>query len=83
MIIESPYRALVAPMIACIEHLEAAEPDTQITVVLPTVKERHWWEALLHNRDILRLRPLLRDRERVTIVEFPYDLDAGAVAANP
>ena len=76
MIIESPYRAFVAPIIAYIEHLEGTEPDAQITVVLPTVKERHWWEAVLHNRDVLRLRPMLHDRERVAIVEFPYDLNA-------
>lgn len=78
MIIESPYRAFVAPMVAYIEHLETTEPDMQITVVLPSVKERHWWETFLHNRDVLRLRPLLRRRERVTIVEFSYDLNANA-----
>ena len=69
-------------MIAYIEHLEASEPDRQITVLLPTVKERHCWEALLHNRDVLRLRPLLSDRDGVTIVELPYGLDAGEDAAT-
>ena len=80
LIIESPYRAFVAPMLAYVESLEAAEPDMGITVVLPSFVARHWWERLLHNRDILRLKPLLKGRPRITVIDFPYRLEEGGTA---
>lgn len=80
MVIESPYRAFVAPIIAYIEHLEKVEPDKRLTIILPSVKERHWWEGLLHNRDVLRLRPFLRDHPGVQLVDYPFDIEAGKPA---
>ena len=80
LLIESPYRAFVAPMIAFVESLERSEPDRRISVVLPSFVARHWWERLLHNRDILRLRPHLRKRPRVRVIDFPYRLDGTGAA---
>ncbi len=74
LVIESPYRAFVAPMIAFVESMALSEPDRRICVVLPSFAARHWWERLLHNRDILRLRPLLKDRPGVRVVDLPYNL---------
>ena len=82
LVIESPYRTFVAPMLAYVESLERAEPDMGITVVLPSFVTRHWWERFLHNRDVLRLRPLLKARERVKVIDFPYRLANGAVAQS-
>ena len=81
LLIESPYRAFVAPMIAFVESLERSEPDRRISVVLPSFVARHWWERLLHNRDILRLRPHLRKRPRVRVIDFPYRLDGTGAAS--
>jgi amino acid transporter len=77
LIVESPYRAFVAPMLAYVESVERAEPDTRITVVLPHFVPRHWWERLLHNQDALGLKPHLRKRPRVGVVDFPYRLEEG------
>ncbi len=78
LIMESPYRAFVAPMVAFVESLERAEPEAGITVVLPTFVPGHWWERLLHNRTVLRLEPHLKDLPRVRVIEFPYRLEDGA-----
>jgi energy-converting hydrogenase Eha subunit E len=75
LIIESPYRAFVAPMLAYLESVERAEPDVRITVVLPHFVPRHWWERLLHNQDALGLKPHLRKRPRVAVIDFPYRLE--------
>src|SRR5207244_13250519 len=40
----------------------------------PTFVPRHWWERILHNRDVLRLRPFLKDRPCLRLVDFPYQL---------
>jgi amino acid transporter len=73
LIIESPYRAFVAPMLRYLERLDEIE-EQRITVILPTFVARHWWERILHNRDVLRLRPFLKDRPGVRVVDFPYRL---------
>jgi amino acid transporter len=77
LIVESPYRAFVAPMLAYVESVERAEPDVHITVVLPHFVPRHWWERLLHDQDALGLKPHLRKRPRVGVVDFPYRLEEG------
>jgi hypothetical protein len=84
MMIESPYRAFVAPMMAYIDLLERTEGRTRrVTVVLPSFVARHWWERLLHNRDVLRLRPFLKDRAGVRVIEFPYSLEREAAGGGP
>lgn len=79
LIIDSPYRAFAAPMLAYIESQEQSvaqrEPGEKVTVILPTFVPHHWWERFLHNRDVLRLRPLLKNRPNVSIIDFPYQLE--------
>lgn len=77
LLIESPFRQFVAPMLSYIERLDELETQ-RITVILPTFVPRHWWERILHNRDVLRLRPFLKDRGGVRVVDFPYRLYDGA-----
>ncbi len=75
LIIESPYRAFVAPMLAYLESLERAEAGQRITVVLPGFVPRHWWERILHNRDVQRLKPFLKERPAIRVLDFPYRLE--------
>jgi amino acid transporter len=75
LVIDSPYRAFVAPMLAYIGSLERAEPGLGIAVVLPSFVPRHWWERLLHNQDTLRLKPHLIKRPGVRVIDFPYRLE--------
>ena len=75
LIIESPYRAFVAPMLAYVGSLQRAEPGVTITVVLPGFVPRHWWERPLHNQDVLRLKPYLRKRPGVRVIDLPYRLE--------
>jgi hypothetical protein len=75
IIIESPFRAFVAPMVALARQLLEARPNQKLTVMLPSFTTRHWWERLLHNRDVLRLRSALREIRQVSVVDFAFDLD--------
>ena len=74
LVIESPYRAFVAPMVALVRQLQESRPRQRITFVLPAFSTRHWWERLLHNRDAIRLRGALRETGNVSVVDFRYDL---------
>jgi len=81
-IIESPYRQFVAPMLEYLNLLKATEPQ-RIVVVLPSFVPRHWWERILHNRDVLRLRPFLKEDPQVRLVDFPYELEEEGGASLP
>jgi hypothetical protein len=83
MLIESPYRQFVAPMMAYIDLLERTERDRRVTVILPSFVARHWWERLLHNRDVLRLRPFLKERPGVRVIDFPYSLEREGAGGGP
>ncbi|HSP55486.1 MAG TPA: APC family permease, partial [Dehalococcoidia bacterium] len=74
LVIESPYRAFVAPFAAFLRQVQETKPAQKITLVLPAFAARHWWERLLHNRDVHRLKGALGDQPGVNIVPFTYDL---------
>jgi hypothetical protein len=76
VIVESPYRALIEPVVAYLDVLERAWPADQeepITiVVLPEYVARHWWERLLYNQSARRLKAALIGREHTVIADVPY-----------
>ncbi|HEX6817422.1 MAG TPA: hypothetical protein VF120_03545, partial [Ktedonobacterales bacterium] len=74
VVIESPYRALVAPLVAYIDALRDANPKSTVTVVLPEFVPAHWWEHILHNQSALRLKLALYSDPGVVVVNVPYHL---------
>ena len=89
VIVESPYRALVAPILAYLDVLDRALPAEQeapITfVVIPEYVAKSWWERLLYNQSAKRLRTVLLGRPHTVVVNVPYRRDEpapGGVAAE-
>jgi amino acid permease-like protein len=76
VIVESPYRALVGPMLAYLDVLDRTWPedkDAPITfVVIPEYVARHWWERILYNQSSERLRSALLGRPHTVVVNVPY-----------
>jgi amino acid transporter len=76
VIVESPYRAVIAPTLAYLDVLDQAWPPDQpapITiVVLPEYVARHWWDRLLYNQTAKRLKAALVGREHTVIADVPY-----------
>jgi amino acid transporter len=76
VIVESPYRALVGPVIAFLDVLDQAWPpdkEAPITiVVLPEYVARHWWERILYNQAARRLKTALLGREHTVVADVPY-----------
>ena len=66
VVVESPYRALVGPLLAYLDVLDAAWPPDKpspITfVVIPEYVARSWWERILYNQAAKRLRTVLLGR---------------------
>ena len=89
--VESPYRALVGPLLAYLDVFEQTWPEdgeAPITfVVIPEFVARHWWERLLYNQSANRLRRALLGRPHTVVVNVPYrredpDLSSDLVAQS-
>jgi hypothetical protein len=76
VIVGSPYRALVGPVVAYLDVLDQAWPPDReaptTIVVLPEYVARRWWDRLLYNQSARRLRAALVGRERTVIADVPY-----------
>jgi amino acid transporter len=76
VLVESPYRALVGPLLAYLDVLDRAWPpdkESPITfVVIPEYVARHWWERILYNQSAKRLRAVLLGRPHTVVVNAPY-----------
>ncbi len=73
-IVVSPYRATVAPLINYIESLHRLSPDLTLTVILPEIVVRRWWQRALHNRIAPRLRRGLRPLPKIVVTTVPFHL---------
>jgi amino acid transporter len=90
VLVESPYRALIAPMVAYLDVLDRSWPNEQeepITFVLiPEYVARSWWERMLYNQAAKQLRAALLGRPHTVVINVPYRRDdaraAAAVAAD-
>ena len=75
VVVESPYRALVGPLLRYMDALQALHPTRPIVVVLAEVVPRHWWENLLHNQTSLRLKLRLFGRKNTIVADVPFHLE--------
>jgi len=87
VIVESPYRALVAPMLAYLDVLDAAWPAEKAApvtfVVIPEYVARSWWERILYNQSAKRLRTILLGRPHTVVVNVPYRREQAEERAAP
>jgi hypothetical protein len=79
VVVESPYRAVTAPLVAYLDFLDRTWPaDTEepITFVLiPEYVARSWWERLLYNQASKQLRSTLLGRPHTVVINVPYRRD--------
>ncbi|HXG26029.1 MAG TPA: APC family permease [Candidatus Binatia bacterium] len=85
--VESPYRALVAPLLAYLDVLDRAWPadkEAPVTfVVIPEYVARSWWERILYNQSAKRLRQALLGRPHTVVVNVPYRREAPEAGSAP
>ena len=74
VVIESPYRALIGPLLAYLDVLQRHDPSRPVLVVLSEFVPRHWWENLLHNQTALRLKLRLFTRPNTIVADVPYHI---------
>jgi amino acid transporter len=75
VIVESPYRQLVRPLIRYLEYTAGRIDGDILIVLLPEYVPRHWWEKYLYNENARRIREALLARKNVLIADVPYRRD--------
>jgi amino acid transporter len=72
--IDSPYRAIVAPLRAYVEAMGEREGGELITMALPLVMARGLLGRFLHNHTANYLRRLLLDQPNTVVISVPHEI---------
>ena len=76
VVVESPYRSLVRPFVRYLEVSAEDHPGEVTVVLLPEHLPRHWWDRLLYNQNVNRIRAELVGRRDIVVLDVPYRRDA-------
>jgi hypothetical protein len=85
VILHSPYRFIVQPLVDYILKIEAENPHRQIAVLVPELVVNHWWQNLLHNQraQVLKLLLLVKGGQRVIVINIPWYFNKAAPVPRP
>jgi hypothetical protein len=74
VILDSPYRSVIEPLVDYIEEIRNEYKDGVITVVLPEFVPSRWWHHLLHNQTALLIKSILLFKKGVVSTSVPFHL---------
>ncbi|HEY3297797.1 MAG TPA: APC family permease, partial [Armatimonadota bacterium] len=72
IILESPYRSLVGPLLKYLEEAKLERENSLVTVVIPEFVPAKWWHKLLHNQSGLHLKFVLLFRKDIVAANVRY-----------
>ena len=75
IVLDSPYRSVVMPLLRFIDEVEDLRADDKLTVLLPEIVPAKWWHNLFHNQTSLVLKGALLFRKNIVVTSVPYHLD--------
>ena len=76
VVLKSPFRFVVRPILNYALEQEQANPDKTIAVLIPELVESRWYYFLLHNNrsQVLKALLLFSGNERTTVINIPWYL---------
>jgi amino acid transporter len=74
VVLDSPYRSLMEPLLEHIEQVQADNPTGYVTVILPEFVPRRIWHHLLHNQHALLIKGALLFKPNVIVTSVPFHL---------
>lgn len=76
VVLKSPYRYVITPILDYVLDLERRHPGRQVAVLIPEMVERHWYHYLLHNQRAQWLKALLllKGNQRINVISVPWYL---------
>ena len=81
VVLTSPYRSVLRPLVDYVERRQRGSLGDLVTVVVPEVVPRRWWEHLLHNKTALYIRGAFLFKHNVVVTSVPYQLESRIVPA--
>ena len=78
VVIDSPYRSVLTPMVLYVENLRRDAPGELVTVVVPEIVPNRWWEHFLHNKTALYIRTAFLFKPNVVVTAVPFHLGSSA-----
>ncbi len=76
VILDSPYRLFIEPLLAYIEELDAhRKSDEIITIIVPEFVPKRWIAGILHTQTAMTLRFALLFKKNIVITSVPYQVD--------
>lgn len=75
VILESPYRSLLGPLLEYLEQVKVERENHRVTVVIPEFVPVKWWHKILHNQSGLILKIALLFRRDIITANVRYYLE--------
>jgi hypothetical protein len=74
VVLESPYRSLMEPLLEYIEVVQGESANSYVTVILPEFVPRRLWHHLFHNQHALLIKGALLFKPNIIVTSVPYHL---------
>jgi len=74
VVLPSPYRSIMEPLLEYIEQVAAEKTNDYVTVILPEFVPKRWWQHLYHNQTSLLIKGALLFRPNVVVTSVPFHL---------
>jgi len=74
VVLDSPYRSLMEPLLEYIEGVQRDDPNGYVTVILPEFVPKRLWQHLLHNQHALLIKGALLFKPNVVVTSVPFHL---------
>jgi len=78
VLLDSPYRFVLGPIVNYVLELEQKNPDRQVAVLIPELVESHWHNYFIHNQraEWLKALLLLKGTQRIVLINVPWYLES-------
>jgi amino acid transporter len=74
VILASPFRLIIKPILDYVLDMELNNPGRQIAVIVPELVERHWYHYPLHNQraEVLKALLLVKGSRNIVLINVPW-----------
>lgn len=74
VVLDSPYRSLLEPLLEYVEEVQRTNPGGYVTVILPEFVPRRLWHHLFHNQHALLIKGALLFKPNIIVTSVPFHL---------
>jgi amino acid transporter len=74
VVLPSPFRSLMEPLLEYIEQAEASQANNYVTVILPEFVPARWWQHVFHNQTSLLIKGALLFKPNIVVTSVPFHL---------